>query len=257
MNYLSERNALKTARGKKSSLHVVVTGGSRGLGRSLAEKFHEENHKVITVSRSKIKSPWKHVVGDLTSKKTTLEAFDDVLYAANTQVDVWINCAAISDGYDDFTEKNDKDIQDILFTNLVSSSIFMRTAYDVMSQQSTGGDIISVVGAGSDGRGTPKFALYGASKAGIKQMTRTLQQEWKKDKVHLHLLSPGMMNTELLMSNLPTDIENKIKPFINTADDVAHALAPEVLDTYYAANKNASLNYWTFGRIVHKLTTKA
>jgi chlorophyll(ide) b reductase len=254
MNLFQNKNALKTIRGNKPSLNVVITGGSRGLGRSMAEKFHKENHKVITVSRSKINSPWKHIVGDLTTKKTTLDAFDSVLFAANTQLDVWINCAAISDGYDDFVEKNDKDIHDIIYTNLISSSLFLKTAHDVMSQQQSGGDIISVVGAGSNGRGTPKFALYGASKAGIKQMTKTLQQEWKKDKVHLHLLSPGMMSTELLLSNLPSDIENKIKPFVNTAEDVANALVPEVLDVYYDARNNATLNYWTFGRIAKKIT---
>lgn len=247
------KNAVKDAREKKSSLTVVITGGSKGLGRSLAENYHKQDHKVITLSRNNVKTPWKHVKGDLTTKNTVLEAFDDIMLASNSHVDIWINNAAMSGGYHEFLSRDDKEVCDILFTNLVAPAVLCKKAYDVMIQQNTRGDIYNIAGAGSNGRGTPFFALYGSSKAGLKQFTTSLQKEWDKTGVHVHMLSPGMMTTPLLMNGLPDDVSNAIKPFTNKPSEVADVVCQEILDNYYNCEKNKYVNFWSLDRIVKKL----
>lgn len=40
---------------------------------------------------------------------------------------------------------------------------------------------------------TPNYTAYGATKAGILQLTRTLEQELEDSRVHVHMLSPGRL----------------------------------------------------------------
>ena len=46
--------------------------------------------------------------------------------------------------------------------------------------------------AGADGLPTPNYSAYGATKAGILQLTRTLEQEARDSGAHVHMLSPGV-----------------------------------------------------------------
>lgn len=59
-------------------------------------------------------------------------------------------------------------------------------------------------GAGADGSPTPQYAAYGATKAGVAHLIKSLLAEQSKEarkKVKLHTLSPGMVLTELLLEN--------------------------------------------------------
>ncbi|XP_012830609.1 PREDICTED: chlorophyll(ide) b reductase NOL, chloroplastic [Erythranthe guttata] len=87
-------------------------------------------------------------------------------------------------------------------------------------------------GAGSDGRPTPRFAAYGATKRSVVHLTKSLQAELKMQDVKnvvVHNLSPGMVTTDLLMSGANT---KQAKFFINVlaepAEVVAEYLVPNI-----------------------------
>lgn len=90
-----------------------------------------------------------------------------------------------------------------------------RAAINLMRGQGVPGHIFNMDGAGSNGRPTPRFAAYGATKRGLAQLGKSLEAELKLlgiRNVGIHNLSPGMVTTELLMSGANTPVA---KFFIN------------------------------------------
>jgi chlorophyll(ide) b reductase len=102
----------------------------------------------------------------------------------------------------------------------------------MMLNQPRGGHIFNIDGAGSDGRPTPRFAAYGATKRSVVHLTKSLQAELRMQDVKnvvVHNLSPGMVTTDLLMSGATT---KQAKFFINVlaepAEVVAECLVPNI-----------------------------
>lgn len=72
-----------------------------------------------------------------------------------------------------------------------------------LQDQSRGGHVFNMDGAGADGNATPRFAAYGATKRSLAQLGKSLASELKMLKISnvgIHNLSPGMVTTELLLS---------------------------------------------------------
>jgi chlorophyll(ide) b reductase len=95
----------------------------------------------------------------------------------------------------------------------------VRQAIRVMRNQTAGGHIFNMDGAGADGSPTPRFAAYGATKRGLVQLGKSLQAELKMlgiNNVGIHNLSPGMVTTELLMAGetSPPQVQSLQQPTV-------------------------------------------
>lgn len=103
----------------------------------------------------------------------------------------------------------------------------------LMQSQPGGGHVFNMEGAGSDGRPTPKYAAYGASKAGFAQLARSLQAEVGEAAIGIHNISPGLVQTELVSSGRDS-FGPQGRWFINALselpEDVADVIAPMVLE---------------------------
>jgi NAD(P)-dependent dehydrogenase (short-subunit alcohol dehydrogenase family) len=75
-----------------------------------------------------------------------------------------------------------------------------RAACLLMSAQPGGGCVFSMEGAGSDGGATQKYAAYGASKAALPQLWKSLAKEMElaQKPIAFHSISPGMVQTDLI-----------------------------------------------------------
>lgn len=83
------------------------------------------------------------------------------------------------------------------------------------------GHILNMDGAGANGRPTPRFAAYGATKRAINQFNESLCEELKLldiKNIGIHNISPGMCTTDLLMSGVDT---TQAKFFINCLGKVS------------------------------------
>ncbi|KAH7433869.1 hypothetical protein KP509_07G090000 [Ceratopteris richardii] len=231
---------------KTPPFHVLITGSSRGIGYALAKKFLKEGDKVIICSRSG--ESVNKALKSLTEEFGEQSAFGiaaDVRDGESVQkliefakeklqyVDIWINNAGSNAYvYKPLVEMNDKVIMEIVETNTIGVMICCREAIKMMMKQERGGHIFNMDGAGADGRPTPRFAAYGATKRSLVQLTKSLQAELKMQQIKnviIHMLSPGMVTTDLLMSGSDTP---QAKFFINVlaepADTVAEFLVPRV-----------------------------
>ncbi|KAH9620338.1 hypothetical protein KSS87_021498 [Heliosperma pusillum] len=215
--------------------HVLITGSSKGVGYALATQFLKAGDKVIICSRSqdRVDSAVETLAaqfGDHLVWGTKCDVRDGkdvkklVAFAQEklNYIDIWINNAG-SNAYSfkPLAEASDEDLIEVVTTNTLGLMICCREAINMMLNQPRGGHIFNIDGAGSDGRPTPRFAAYGATKRSVVHLSKSLQAELQMQDVKhvvVHNLSPGMVTTDLLMSGATT---KQAKFFINVLAEPA------------------------------------
>ena len=176
---------------------VIVTGGTKGVGRGIAEAFLAAGADVIVCGRSEVDSlpsAGGRTAVFVQADVREVEAIDRVVTEAVTRfgkLDVLIN----------FHEK-------ILTLNLVAPLHFMQRANVAMQAQAGGGVIVNIASV-SGTRPSPGTAAYGAAKAGLLSLTSSLAVEWAP-KVRVTAVTAGMILTEQAANRLatPADIAN-------------------------------------------------
>ncbi|XP_057979952.1 chlorophyll(ide) b reductase NOL, chloroplastic [Malania oleifera] len=226
--------------------NVLITGSTKGIGYALAKEFLRAGDNVIICSRSaeRVESALHNLRGEfgehcVWGTKCDVRVGKDVkdLVAFAQQnfkyIDIWINNAGSNAySYKPLAEASDEDLIEVVSTNTLGLMICCREAIKMMLKQPRGGHIFNIDGAGSDGRPTPRFAAYGATKRSVIHLTKSLQAELQMQDVKnvvMHNLSPGMVTTDLLMSGANT---KQAKFFINVlaepAEVVAEYLVPNI-----------------------------
>lgn len=226
--------------------NVLITGSTKGIGFALAKQFLQEGDNVIICSRSaeRVESAVESLRGEFGDQRVwgtkcdVREGQDVKNLVAFAQeklnyIDIWINNAGSNAySYKPLAEASDEDLIEVVTTNTLGLMICCREAMKMMLNQPRGGHVFNIDGAGSDGRPTPRFAAYGATKRSVVHLTKSLQAELQMHDVKnviVHNLSPGMVTTDLLMSGANT---KQAKFFINVLAEppevVAEYLIPKV-----------------------------
>ena len=173
---------------------VLVTGGTKGVGRGIAQRFADAGATVAVCARKEVDdlpADWTFFAGDLRDGEAAWATIDAVVERLG-HLDVLVNNAGGSPPADSttaaprFTER-------IVALNLLAP-IFCSQRANHWMQQGDGGSIVSV-GSVSGMRPTPKTAAYGAAKAGLANFTQTVAAEWAP-KVRVNLVTAGMVRTE-------------------------------------------------------------
>lgn len=249
---------------KKERLNVVVTGGTRGLGRELVAEFIKEKDNVVVLGRNiegvRGGGDYGNVCGifcDVRKRESIKLAVEKVV-AEMGVVDIWINNAGVSGGSRELADVDDAKVEDIIATNLLGTCYTSKLVHSVMKDQDTGGAIFNLAGAGSDGVATPMYSVYGATKAGIVQFSKSMQEEWRDTNVDMHVISPGMMFTDLLMDNLSNSVsmdKMEVIEFLCTHPElVAYHLAPRIKRAYFY-QEESYIRFLTAMKVVGKLLT--
>ncbi len=177
---------------------VLVTGGSRGIGRAVVEAFLEQGALVAAVSKSRPEWAenrtnliWKPA--DVSDPAAASAAVDAVTQEWG-RLDVLVNNAGITrDGL--FMRMSDEDWRKVLDVNLSGAFWFAREAGKRMMKQRSGAivSISSVVGL----HGNAGQANYAAAKAGLVGMTKSLAKELAGRKVRVNAVAPGFIETDM------------------------------------------------------------
>jgi len=173
---------------------VLVTGGNRGIGLSIARKFEALGDIVIVTSRSGEPIDGLNVVQcDVTSTESVEAAFASI-EAKFGSVEVAIANAGITKDKL-LVRMADEDIDDVLNTNLVGAIRVARRATRSMTQARSGRIIFvsSVVALmGSAGQ-----VNYAASKSGLVGAARSLAREIGSRGVTINVIAPGFIDTDM------------------------------------------------------------
>ena len=166
---------------------VLVTGGTRGVGLGISEAFRDAGATVVTCSRHE--APGDHVVCDVRSPSDVQELVDGIV-SRHGRLDVLVNNAGgapyalAADASPNYHEK-------IVSLNLLAPLQLAQAAHRVMPPGSSIVNVSSV----SALRPSPGTAAYGAAKAGVDSLTRTLAVEWAPS-VRVNSIDVGMVRTE-------------------------------------------------------------
>ena len=194
---------------------VVITGSTKGLGLELARGFLANGDEVVVTSRDEtrvreavdgLRKDFGERVSGVAADVSRAESVDALTAFASEQmggVDIWINNAGANGYvYENLADADPETLREIVLTNSFGTLLCCRSAIRLMAEQASGGHVFNMLGAGSDGGATQKYAAYGHTKAGMAQLTKTLAGEVKETapSVGVHALSPGMVFTELISS---------------------------------------------------------
>ena len=174
---------------------VIVTGGARGIGRAITERFLADGARVVVCGRKEPEVP----VGDavfVVADVRDAEAAGRVVDAAVERfgrVDVLVNNAGGSPHAETATA-SPRFSAAIVALNLLGPLYLAQRANAVMQKQDPGGVIVNVASV-SGMRPSPGTAAYGAAKAGLLHLTQTLAVEWAP-RVRVNAVTPGLVHTE-------------------------------------------------------------
>jgi NAD(P)-dependent dehydrogenase (short-subunit alcohol dehydrogenase family) len=178
---------------------VIVTGGSRGVGRGIAQRFLESGADVVICGRNEPESLPEG--GGKTAMFVAADVRDpdgiDAVVAATEdrfgRLDVLVNNAGGGPPADSATA-SPKFSTAIINLNLIAPLVFAQRANAVMQQQDDGGVIINIASV-SGIRASPNSAAYGAAKAGLLNLTQTLAVDYAP-KVRVVAVTAGYVETE-------------------------------------------------------------
>jgi 3-oxoacyl-[acyl-carrier protein] reductase len=185
---------------------ALITGGSRGIGRAIAEEFSAEGAKVGIVYHTsrgpaeelaaKIRAAAKDVLmfAHDVADPAGADAIVEQLVATWGRLDILVNSAGIiRDGL--FLQLSPDDWNAVIATNLSGTFYFCKAAGRHMMGKRSGSIInLSSVAAQHSNKGQSNYA---ASKAGIEALTRTLAAELAGRNVRVNCIAPGFVETEM------------------------------------------------------------
>ena len=173
---------------------VLVTGGNRGIGLSIARAFAANGDTVVVSHRSgSAPDGLNGVVMDVTSSESVAAAFKEVEAQFGT-VDVLIANAGITkDGLS--LRMSDDDFEDVVNTNLTGAFRTAQKALSGMMKKKNGRVIFigSVVGLlGSSGQ-----VNYASTKSGLVGMARSFAREYGSRNITFNVIAPGFVETDM------------------------------------------------------------
>ncbi len=184
---------------------AVITGSSRGIGRSIAECMAAIGAKVVVSSRKAdscqqvakqiVSSGGEAIVVPCNiGEKADLANLIDQTVSQFGKVDVLVCNAAVNPYYGPMSEMPDESYDKIMSSNVRSNFWLCNMAAPHMAAQG-GGSIIIVSSIGGN-QGSDTLGVYGMSKAADFALVRNLAVEWGPKKIRANCIAPGLIKTD-------------------------------------------------------------
>lgn len=185
---------------------AFITGASKGLGRHFACTLAKAGATIAVCGRSydllqelndEISKNGGHAKAftlDVTSSENVAEVVESATKTLGP-IDILVNNAGIAVVKPAF-EISEQDWDIVIDTNLKGVWLVARTVAKAMLQSGRGGKIINISSIAST-TVLGRASSYGASKAGVTQLTRALAVEWARHGIQVNAIAPGYILTDM------------------------------------------------------------
>ena len=202
-----------------SSKTILITGATSGIGAALFETYSNNNHKVIACGRNvkqldAIKEKaYKTCLFDMTKQeeiKIQTESIDEI--------DILILNAGNCRYIDNAKQFNGELFADVINTNLISLGWLLQY---LLPKVKKGGQVVFVSSSATI-LPFPRSEAYGASKAGMDYLAKSLRLDLVSNDISVTLVHPGFIKTPL------TDKNDFSMPFLLTSEEAAQRIVKGV-----------------------------
>lgn len=177
---------------------VLITGGTKGVGEAAARRFAEAGAHVEICGRNAPEAtdiPAVFTALDV-RRPEQLEAWVADVLARRGRIDVIVNNAGGSP-FGRFEEGSPRYYAALMELNFLAAANLARAAYPALREHR--GSVINVTSI-SARRPSPGTAIYGAAKAALENLSRSLGAEWAPD-VRVNAVSCGLIATDSALSH--------------------------------------------------------
>ena len=198
--YITADIKLSSSNNRLAGKRIIITGGSRGIGASMAKRFVQEGAKVLITGRNEdsLKQYCSNVgcqylVLDLLETNKIKEFIDktkDILGG----IDILVNNAGISLHEASFLNVTPENFDVQFFTNLRGPFFLTQSVIDYWIKESMGGYILFISSETGD---TVDFRPYGLSKVAINSLTKGLANLYAPNGIIVNALSPGVTASDM------------------------------------------------------------
>ena len=181
---------------------AIVTGASRGIGRAISIGLAEHGADVVLAARKpedledaaqEVKKTGKKALAIPTNVRRTEELkklIDETLKGLG-RVDILVNNAGTNPVFGPIQEIDERAFDTIMNTNVKAIHFLSAFAREAMLQNESGGSIINVSSIASSLKGLPNRFVYGASKAAIIGLTKSIASDFVKQNIRCNSIAPG------------------------------------------------------------------
>jgi 3-oxoacyl-[acyl-carrier protein] reductase len=197
---------------------VLVTGGNRGLGRAIADRFAATGHRVVTTWNSEPGGAHPQRRCDVRDARQVADLFAWI-DEEHGDLDAVVSNAGY--GYRDLTlHVSPERFRDVVDTNLVGSFLVAREAARRMVRRRAGS--IVLVSSTAALVGPASIASYAAAKAGLVGLARSMAREVGSRRVRVNVVAPGLLENWAPISTAgPAWIERTPLGRAGTLEEVA------------------------------------
>jgi benzil reductase ((S)-benzoin forming) len=228
---------------------VIITGGSKGLGHGLAEEYHKNGYRVISIARTKLKKEYifeqyQCDLSDVLQIEKTLKEIFSHLNKSNTAILTLFNNAGNLGTVNTAEHIAPADIDYTIKVNLTAplilSSQFIKLSKDFSCKKK-----IINISSGAAVNPYESWSMYCATKAGLDMMTRVISKEQKevKNGVKIMSLYPGIVDTDMqeLARNTPKENFKSVQRFIDFYEHGDLSTPKQVAEKIYHLDSNGEL----------------
>ena len=244
---------------------AIVTGGSSGIGESIALAMSKNGYTVYATARNPktegLSASFKYLKMDVQSEESVDSAVSRVI-ELESRIDVLVNCAGL--GINGPIEETPVEmVKNVFETNVFGLVRVSQAVLPIMRKQSSG-FIINISSIAGE-FGLPLRGFYSASKASVEMITEALRMEVKQFGIRVTSVQPGDFATNISTNRPTADITkdsvyfpmfSKIDEQVN--EEVKHAKDPQMVGDgilKILEQKSPSVRY-RIGPFMQKLSVK-
>jgi NAD(P)-dependent dehydrogenase (short-subunit alcohol dehydrogenase family) len=220
---------------------ALVTGGSRGIGRAIAEAYARQGAQVFICGRDEMNL--RAAIGEMRKSGGEIEGLagdvgkqEDVRRIASAAVErygaihILVNNASILGPRATIANYPEAAWEEVLRVNLTGLFLMTRAVLPVMLAQKAGSIINVTSGVGR--RGKARWGAYAVSKAGLEALTQVLAEEVGQDGIRVNSVNPAATRTAMRAQAYPAE------------DPLTLPTAEEILPifVYLASDTSAGVN---------------